>query len=64
MDEGQQENLRIHISGYWLKSNGWDKKGFTWTRRENVITYDGCDWLFNGWKIKYVDEIKQHDIQP
>lgn len=46
-----------YLSGYSLEYLGWEKKGFTWTKGENVITYDGCIWLFNGKKVEFIFQI-------
>lgn len=63
-----------YLSGYFLQADGWEKKGFTWTKGFSTITYNGTDWMIcmpndiesineggikiNWRKIEYAEEIK------
>jgi len=42
------------LSGYFLEADGWKKEGFTWKKRLDTITYDGCSWVY----YKFPDCIK------
>lgn len=49
--------LNMDISGYHLQARGWARKGTTYTKDENTITYDGYEWRLNGNVINTINDI-------
>jgi len=65
-----QENNR-HISTQSLIEIGFKKHPmiilpntqqfqFKYTRGDEVLTYDGTDWLYNGLKVEFMQQLKSN----
>jgi hypothetical protein len=47
------------ISQIILEHLGWEVKDSTYTKGEDKIVYDGCDWFLNGEKVNSMDDINK-----
>jgi hypothetical protein len=45
------------LCGPFLVEFGWQRKGTTYTKGEDVITYDGCEWFLNGKRIFTINDV-------
>jgi len=48
----------VPISGNYLQEKGWEKDGFTWKLKDNVLIFDGTRWLLNGSeKVQHIQDL-------